>query len=230
MKPQEQPAETPAIVSRAPWLQTLLRATGAAALIAFAAVTYAHLAGGSTGLYFAQSQTDAPSDAERQQRISAFATQGPLTLRSVEPANVSLAVDTMELSPSSKRDLLTDVESFAPPATAPLQSAQAPKIALEPPPTRHAPLRLAWITLWDTDVEDGDVVRIDSQGYSRTVVLTKRGVTFAVPVPTDGIITVTGVNDGDGGGITVGLASGAAKAVFPIMSPGQSLGLSVTIK
>jgi hypothetical protein len=230
MKPQEQPAESPATVSRGLWLQTLLRATGAAALIAIAAVTYAHLASDGTGLSFGQSQTDAPSDAERQQRISAFATQGPLTLRSVEHANVSLAVDSMELSPSSKRALLTDVESPAPPATATLQSAQAPKLAPEPLPARRAPLRLAWITLWDTDVEDGDVVRIDSQGYSRTVALTKRGVTFAVPVPTDGIITVTGINDGDGGGITVGLASGDAKAVFPIMSPGQSLGLSVTIK
>jgi hypothetical protein len=230
MNPEEQPAEMPSAVSRGLWLPTLLRATGAAALIAIAAVTYAHLAGGGTGLSFPQGQKDASSDAERQQRISAFATQGSLTLRLVEHANVSVAVDSMELSPSSKRDLLTDVESPAPPATAPVQSDHAPIIAPEPLLTRHAPLRLAWITLWDTDVEDGDVVRIDSQGYSRTVALTKRGVTFAVPVPTDGTITVTGVNDGDGGGITVGLASGAAKAVFPIMSPGQSLGLSVTIK
>jgi hypothetical protein len=230
MKPEDQPAETPAAVSRGVWLPTLLRATGAAALIAIAAVTYAHLAGGGTGLSFTQGQKDAPSDAERQRRISAFAAQGALTLRSVEDANVSLALDTMELSPSNKRALLADVESPALPATEPLQSAQAPRLAPEPLSARHTPLRLAWITLWDTDVEDGDVVRIDSQGYSRTVALTKRGVTFAVPVPTDGIITVTGINDGDGGGITVGLASGAAKAVFPIMSPGQSLGLSVTIK
>lgn len=230
MKPEEQPAEAPAAVSRGVWLPTLLRATAASASIAIAAVTYAHLAGNDTGLSFAQGQKDSASDAERQQRISAFAAQGPLTLRPVEQPNVSLALDTMELSPSSERALRADMESPALPATEPLQSAQAPKPAPEPLSGHRAPLRLAWIMLWDTDVEDGDVVRVDSQGYSRTVALTKRGVTFAVPVPTDGIITVTGINDGDGGGITVGLASGAAKAVFPIMSPGQSLGLSVTIK
>jgi hypothetical protein len=57
--------------------------------------------------------------------------------------------------------------------------------------------------------------------------LTKKGDTFAVPVPADGIIKVTGVKDGDGGGITVGLASGETRAVFPIMSEGQELGLKV---
>ena len=99
-----------------------------------------------------------------------------------------------------------------------------------PSASRETPLRLAWITLWDTDVQDGDVVRIDSGGYSRTVTLTKRGETFAVPIPASGLITVSGIKDGDGGGITVGLASGADKAVFPIMSVGQSLGLRVTLE
>jgi len=227
MNPRELPAETPDMVGRRPWLP-LLQATGAAALIAIAAVTYAHWAGSGAGSSFAH-QTDAPSDAERQRRISAFAAGAPLTLRSVEHANISFAVDTMRLSPSDKRTLLADLEPAAPPPMALLQSAQAPQTALAPLAERGPVLRLAWITLWDTDVEDGDVVRIDSQGYSRTVVLSKRGVTIAVPVPTDGIITVTGISDGDGGGITVGLASGAAQAVFPIMSPGQALGLSVTL-
>ncbi len=86
-----------------------------------------------------------------------------------------------------------------------------------------------WITLWDTDVEDGDIVRIESQGYSRTVKLTKKGDTFAVPIPASGVIRITGISDGDGGGITVGLASGGAKAVFPIMSEGQMLGLRVKV-
>ena len=90
-------------------------------------------------------------------------------------------------------------------------------------------VRLVWITLWDTDVEDGDVVRIDSQGYSRTIRLTKKGDTFAVPVPASGVIQVTGVSDGDGGGITVGLASGGVKAIFPVMSEGQVLGLQVRV-
>ena len=86
-------------------------------------------------------------------------------------------------------------------------------------------MALAWITLWDTDAEDGDVVRIDSGGYSRTITLSKQPVTIAVPVPHDSVISVTGIRDGEGGGITVGLASGASRAVFPIMSVGQTLGL-----
>jgi hypothetical protein len=88
-------------------------------------------------------------------------------------------------------------------------------------------VRLVWVTLWDTDVEDGDIVRLDSQGYSRTVRLSKKGDTFAVPVPVDGVIKVTGISDGDGGGITVGVASGSERAIFPIMSEGQQLGLKV---
>ncbi len=87
--------------------------------------------------------------------------------------------------------------------------------------------RLAWVTLWDTDAEDGDVVRIESNGLSRTITLSKQPLTIAVPVPADSVIKVIGVRDGEGGGITVGFASGAARAVFPIMSVGQTLGLRV---
>jgi hypothetical protein len=115
-------------------------------------------------------------------------------------------------------------------------SAQAAPSAQSGPSARPAPsaqpavretarLSLAWITLWDTDAEDGDVVRIDSGGYSRTITLSKQPVTIAVPVPHDSVISVTGIRDGEGGGITVGLASGASRAVFPIMSVGQTLGL-----
>ena len=89
--------------------------------------------------------------------------------------------------------------------------------------------RLAWITLWDSDVEDGDAVRVECGGYARTVTLTKRGITFAVPVPPDGQIRLIGVRDGDGGGITVGLASGSAKVLLPIMSVGEVLNLNVRV-
>jgi hypothetical protein len=125
----------------------------------------------------------------------------------------------MGLTSQGKQALLADVAAPTPSQTPATQSETA----------HTQPLRLAWITLWDTDVEDGDVVRLDSEGYSRTIRLTKRGNTFAVPIPANGIITVTGIRDGDGGGITVGLASGSVKAIFPIMSTGQSLGLNVTI-
>jgi hypothetical protein len=60
------------------------------------------------------------------------------------------------------------------------------------------------------------------------VTLTKQPVRFAVPVPRDGVIKITGIRDGEGGGITVGLASGTSQAVFPIMSVGQTLDLKVS--
>jgi hypothetical protein len=143
----------------------------------------------------------------------------------------------MGLTPGGRQVLIADLD---PPnrdavpsagiAAAISPAATAPGAAPQPPALRPDPARLAWITLWDTDVEDGDVVRIDSEGYSRRVVLTKRGTTFAVPVSRTGIVTVTGLKDGDGGGITVGLESGGSRAVFPIMSTGQSLGLAVTMR
>lgn len=101
--------------------------------------------------------------------------------------------------------------------------------AMQPLAQRQKLARLAWMTLWDSDVEDGDAVRVECGGYARTVTLTKRGITFAVPVPPDGQIRLIGVRDGDGGGITVGLASGAAKVLLPIMSVGEVLNLNVRV-
>lgn len=196
----------------------MIRAVLATVVIAISASVYAHL----TNVSAAQTlltQADHVSDAERQQRQQAFAALGTLPLRVVEQADVSAAVEGMGLPPRGEQALLADVATPTPPQSPATQSAAA----------RTEPLRLAWITLWDTDVEDGDVVRITSEGYSRTITLTKRGNTFAVPVPASGVITVTGIKDGDGGGITVGLSSGPAKAIFPIMSTGQSLGLNVAI-
>jgi hypothetical protein len=199
-------------------LSTAVRAVLAAAVIAVSAGVYAHLTSNS-GSQTVMTQVDQVSDAERLQRQQAFAALGTLPLRLVEPTEVSAAVEGMGLTPQGKQALLADVAAPTVRQLPTTQSATA----------RTEPLRLAWITLWDTDVEDGDVVRIASEGYSRTVTLTKRGNTFAVPVPANGIVTITGIKDGDGGGITVGLASGTIKAVFPIMSTGQSLGLNVSI-
>ena len=123
-----------------------------------------------------------------------------------------------------------DASGHGNPATTP---SVAPSVTTSPSPvaalSRSAPTRLAWITLWDSDVEDGDVVRIESAGYSRTVVLASKGATLAIPVPASGKVNITGVRDGDGGGITVGVASGAVQAVLPIMSVGQVLTLNVKV-
>ena len=153
----------------------------------------------------------------------------------VNDRDVTGALDGMQLSPSAKQALIADIApaTTLPAAVAAQPFPAEPKAIVRAQPAviaaKSAPLQLAWITLWDTDVEDGDAVRIESRGYSRTVTLTTKPKTFAVPVPADGVIKVTGVLDGEGGGITVGLASGASQAVFPVMSVGQVLGLKVKV-
>jgi hypothetical protein len=214
-------AAAAAETARRPPVRTVLSAAVIAALILVAGDIYAHLSSG-TSLWPLARASDQLSEADRANRALAFSQLGPLTLRHVSAADTGEAIEAMSrgLTPQGRKALLADLE----PA---ISASTASPLPLESPTTREPP-RLVWITLWDTDVEDGDVVRLESGGYSRTVVLTKRGVTFAVPVPADGFLTVTGIKDGDGGGITVGLASGAARAVFPIMSTGQSLRLRVT--
>jgi hypothetical protein len=190
-------------------------------VIAMVALASASIVGGDGGFSVAPwawgQRTDNIAQGERQLRQEAFDAIGSLRLAPVPFEDTDRAIANMPLPAPQRQALAADVA----PAT-----IAAPAAALAQPPR----LRLVSITLWDTDVEDGDVVRVDSEGYSRTLVLTRRGTTIAVPLSANGAIRVTGINDGDGGGITVGLASGAAKVVFPIMSVGQTLQLAATVR
>jgi hypothetical protein len=169
---------------------------------------------------------DAVTQSDAEARAAQFAAQAPLPLTLVPESDELAALDGMGLDPRDRDALAAGLNRTT--ALAQSTGGAQPADAVQPANPQRAGTRLAWITLWDTDAEDGDVVRLDSAGYSRTVTLTKKAVVFAVPVPQDGVIKVTGVRDGEGGGITVGLASGAQQAVFPIMSVGQTLGLKVT--
>lgn len=198
------------------------------------------------------------SDENKQQRIRDFSSLTSVALPEIKKSELPAAIEGMHLPLGEKQALLADFartshvaveaspETLLPSSPANNQQEPTPdvkSIRAQPNPDANAklataksmpqdepPLRLAWITLLDTDAEDGDTVRIDSQGYSRTIVLTKQPLTFAIPVPTNGAISITGVRDGEGGGITVGLASGDLKALLPIMSEGQTLRLSVKVK
>ncbi len=88
--------------------------------------------------------------------------------------------------------------------------------------------KLAWLTLWDTHAQDGDVLRFESStSFPIEVTALNAKTTIAIPYPADGKVVVTGVHDG-GGGITIALESGAAKIDWPTMAPGDTLDLPVT--
>lgn len=179
---------------------------------------------------------DVVAETQKAERQNAYAALNNLSLAVVPDASITAAVEGMGLPLDSKEALLARLKGLSSSPPSALQVASVPEnvapATTDPSPsvTQASPQRLAWVTLWDTDTEDGDVIRIDSQGYSRTVTLTRQPVTFAIPVPQNGTLSVTGVRDGEGGGITVGLASGESRAVFPLMSVGQMLGLKVRVR
>jgi hypothetical protein len=229
----------------------MAKAVAAAIMLAALVAGGAFYASGTS--LFAASSGDDVSDADKQARLEAFNSIKFLLVSKVADKDISAAIDTMHLAPADKAQLqaqIGNMSSASAPSDAHVNAsghrdagtkpemvaavAAVAKVASgalrSPAPSSAAsgaPMTLAWVRLWDSDVEDGDVVRIDSAGYSRTVSLTNRGLIFAIPVPASGQVRITGVRDGDGGGITVGLASGSAQTILPIMSVGQVLTLNV---
>ena len=157
---------------------------------------------------------DSITEQQARERARSFNTAPPLELRLVGAGEITAALASMKLPAAEKQRL---IEALAmPPAKTPAPAAVS----------RDSPVRLAWITLWDTDAEDGDQVRLDSSGFSTVVTLANTPATFAIPVPEQGVVNLTGVHDG-GGGITIGAMSGAQRVALPIMSVGQVLGVPV---
>ncbi len=115
-----------------------------------------------------------------------------------------------------------------PPRPAPVSAAAVPSPQPLPQPALDddVDLPLAWLTLWDHRDEDGDIVRVVSEGYARSVPILHVPVTLAVPVPASGVINIVGVHDGFGG-ITVGIKSGATPVLLPVLSVGQVVGVPV---
>jgi len=227
MNAQDEPArEHPAPARTHPTVSIISRALLASAAVVGIVAVSLHL--GSGGVWWPlHASGDAVSEADANLRMAQFATLAPLQLSLVPPSESKAALDGMRLEPRAKAALAETLATSGQETPRGANAASAPSAVASASP-KLEPRRLAWVTLWDTDAEDGDVVRLDSEGYSRTITLAKQPVTFAIPVPPDGIIKVTGIRDGEGGGITVGLASGASRAVFPIMSEGQTLGLKVS--
>jgi hypothetical protein len=86
---------------------------------------------------------------------------------------------------------------------------------------------LLWVTVWDDMSEDGDVVALSSEGMRTVVPLRTAHTKVALPRPAAGIITMEGVSDGAGGGITVGIMSGSTPVEVSPMRPGQVIDVPV---
>src|SRR5471032_1633122 len=163
----------------------------------------------SRPIFGLQNQTgDDVGESQKQERLSAFTALGTVQLMLVAEGDLGAAIDGMQLSAAGKQALVSDLASesqtlasIAPQVALPSTptaladsratseqgvtqaGVPATQTATNPLPVtgprKESTVRLAWISLWDTDAEDGDAVRIDSQGYTRTVVLSKQPVTFA---------------------------------------------------
>jgi hypothetical protein len=185
---------------------------------------------GGGGLFF-DKDYDHVSEKQLRDRQQAYTVALPVQLAPVSPEDTAKAIASMELSAEQGKALLTELQ----PKEAAREVASSTPVQTHVDPTSTSvqgdkqPLQLAWITLWDTDTEDADTVRLTSGDYSRIVTLTNHPVTFAVPMPPTGIIHVTGVHDG-GGGITVGISSGSTPVALPLMSEGQAIGIPIAIR
>lgn len=232
MNPADQPdTQTPiAAARRYSALPTVGKSLLATAIVALTIASFGALSSDGT-FWAADGLGDQVSQEDAAARQAAFAAHSALDLSLVRDAEVPQAVANLGLDPAQQAALLSELAaSVATPEAQPAVAQAQPSAPHAHPATQAQRLQLAWLTVWDTDAEDGDAVRIDSGGYSRTITLTKAPLTFAVPVPVDSVIRITGIRDGEGGGITVGLASGGSRAIFPIMSVGQTLGLNVKFK
>jgi hypothetical protein len=84
-------------------------------------------------------------------------------------------------------------------------------------------LRIAWTNLFDSEVEDGDWVRVTAGGFSQDVRLFKDPLRVAVPYMPGAPILITGLIDGDGHGITVGVHSGTSMFALKPLVKGESI-------
>jgi hypothetical protein len=148
---------------------------------------------------------DAISDAENQrlqQSYQTFLATPGLEVDMVGADEMDRAIESMPLAEEQREQVREQVQA--------------------------GQVQLAWLTLWDTHAEDGDVLRFESDAALPVeVTALNTPTTLAIPYPASGTVKVIGVVDG-GGGITIALKSGAAQISWPTMRPGDSLDLPVT--
>lgn len=146
---------------------------------------------------------DNVASSETQRRNDSFLAMPPIQLQAVQPAERPQAVAAMKLPQNSQSSLQEDVSSDR--------------------------TKLVWISLFDADAEDGDAVRVETDGFRQEVVLRKTPVRLAVPLRSASTIRLTGTIDGEGGGVTPGIVTPAGPMPLPILSVGQTIVIPIVI-
>jgi hypothetical protein len=82
--------------------------------------------------------------------------------------------------------------------------------------------RIGWIVFTDSIDPDGDTIAVEAAGLSQQIVLTKSWTPVAV-VLDEAPIRVTGVRDGESGGITIAFATSAGMMPLRIIQPGEQI-------
>ncbi len=147
------------------------------------------------------SAADQVSAQELAQRAAVTRTLPAVKLRTVAPSERDGAIAAMALPQSDANALAADLAANR--------------------------VRLVWMTFFDSDAEDGDVVTVSSGGFARTVPLLKAPTAVALPAPADGFVRVTGAVDGRGGGVTVGIVTGSGATALAVLSVGQTISIPV---
>jgi hypothetical protein len=162
------------------------------------------------GAYF----TDNISEAKKAELVAGYTQMKAVSVDRVSEQEIEKALDTMRLLPDQRQQLRTKA------------SEQSAKTSPEAG-TAGDESSLVWITVWDFASADGDVVHISSAGYETNVTLLKVQTRIAVPVDASKTVKITGMHDG-GGGITLGVKSGASPISLPVLGTGQTLTLAVS--
>jgi len=153
------------------------------------------------GSFLSTSRGDSVPAEKQQQLLEEFSQVRDVELQPVnlaDPAEKEQAMASLDLPTPEAKQIINDAEK--------------------------GEVKLAWITLWDNADEDGDIVQVYSNGYTRSVTLNHHPKTLVIPYIHKGQIVVTGVHDG-GGGITVSAKTAGGSIPFPSMAEGQKFTL-----
>jgi hypothetical protein len=126
---------------------------------------------------------------------------GPIPMRLVNDSEREAAIQALALPPDDRQRLISDIAA--------------------------GHVKLGWVSLYDSDTEDDDVVDILSMGLRHTLMLTKAPVAVAMPVPTDGRLRLFARSEGRGGGVTPGILTHQGPVALPPMRVGETLTLVV---